>query len=121
MSIGTLGSVVLDCPDPKELATFYAAVVGGDVEADDDDWVELRAADGVKVSFQRAPELRAPQWPDPERPQQFHIDVAVEDLDAAQEAVLALGAKLLEDDHGGERDWRVFSDPAGHPFCLCAC
>ncbi|MCZ4100130.1 VOC family protein [Streptomyces sp. So13.3] len=119
--IGKLGSVVLDCPDPKALAAFYAAVLGGDVEEADDDWVVLRATDGVKLSFQRAPHLVEPQWPDPQRPQQFHIDVAVENMDAAQEAVLALGAKLLEDDHDGKRNWRVFSDPAGHPFCLCVC
>lgn len=117
--IGKLGSVVLDCPDPKALAAFYAAVLGGDVEEADDDWVVLRATDGVKLSFQRAPHLVEPQWPDPQRPQQFHIDVAVENMDAAQEAVLALGAKLLEDDHDGKRNWRVFADPAGHPFCLC--
>lgn len=119
--IGKLGSVVLDCPDPTALAAFYTAVLGGDVEEADEDWVVLRATDGLKLSFQRAPELVAPQWPDPERPQQFHIDVAVEDLDAAQEAVLALGAKLLEGDDGGKRNWRVFADPANHPFCLCAC
>lgn len=118
--IGTLASVVLDCPDPKGLAAFYAAVLGGDVEEVEEDWVVLRATDGVRLSFQLAPELREPQWPDPERPQQFHIDVRVEDLDAAQEAVLALGAKLLEGDLGGERNWRVFTDPAGHPFCLCS-
>ncbi|MDF9813566.1 VOC family protein [Streptomyces sp. SPB162] len=118
--IGKLASVVLDCPDPKALAAFYAAVLGGDLEDVEDDWVTLRAPDGVRLSFQLAPELREPQWPDPERPQQFHIDVTVQDLDAAQEAVLALGAQLLEDDHGGKRSWRVFTDPANHPFCLCA-
>lgn len=37
----------------------------------------------------------------------------------AQERVLALGARALDlDDEGGKRDFRVFADPAGHPFCL---
>lgn len=121
--IGTLGAVVLDCPDPHALAAFYAELLGGTVEAEDDDWVDLLRGEGQKVSFQRAPRLRETRWPDPERPQQLHLDVrvATADIDAAQEKVLALGATLLEDDHGGERNWRVFSDPAGHPFCLCAC
>lgn len=57
----------------------------------------------------------APQWPDPARPQQFHLDVLVGDLDAAEEAVLALGITKLE---GGGKTFRVYADPANKPFCL---
>ncbi|MGH3382796.1 MAG: VOC family protein, partial [Actinoallomurus sp.] len=39
----------------------------------------------------------------------------VPDLDRAQEQVLDLGATLLLAD---SRGWRIFADPAGHPFCL---
>jgi predicted enzyme related to lactoylglutathione lyase len=121
MAVGTLGNVVLDCPDPQGLAEFYAAVIGGEVSADaDGDWVDLKGAPGgVTVSFQRAPQLRAPKWPDLERPQQVHLDIDVADMDAGQEQVLKLGAKLLQDDDNGKRGFRVFEDPAGHPFCLC--
>jgi hypothetical protein len=38
-------------------------------------------------------------------------------LDAAERAVLALGARRLDAGEGG-RSFRVFADPAGHPFCL---
>jgi predicted enzyme related to lactoylglutathione lyase len=120
MAVGKLGNVVLDCPDPRGLAEFYREVVGGEVSADPDGtWVDLKnAAGGVTLSFQLAPGLREPRWPDPERPQQFHFDIYVPDLDAGQEQVLALGAKLL-DDGKGESSFRVYQDPAGHPFCLC--
>ncbi|MEU6852746.1 VOC family protein [Actinacidiphila alni] len=123
--IGTLGAVVLDCPDPRALAAFYAELVGGTVEVDEaeDDWVDLNREDGQRLSFQLAVGHRPPAWPDPERPQQFHLDIAVEraKLDAAEKQVLALGATLLEGDLDGTRNWRVYADPAGHPFCLCAC
>ncbi|TPN06629.1 VOC family protein, partial [Mesorhizobium sp. B2-3-3] len=56
-------------------------------------------------------------WPDPAHPQQFHLDFAVPDLDRAHEQVVALGATVL-DEGDGCRSWRVFADPAGHPFCL---
>lgn len=120
MAVGTLGNVVLDCPDPQGLAEFYRGVLGGEISVDPDgDWVDLTGAPGgVTVSFQLAPQLRAPRWPDPERPQQVHFDIYVTDLDAGQEQVLALGAKLL-DDGKGETSFRVYEDPAGHPFCLC--
>jgi len=121
--IGTLGAVVLDCPDPKALAGFYAELVGGRIEAEDESWVDLEREGGQRLSFQLAPELRVPVWPDPARPQQFHLDIAVPraEMAAAERRVLELGARLLEGDGGGARNWRVYADPVGHPFCLCAC
>jgi catechol-2,3-dioxygenase len=120
--IGTLGAVVLDCRDPRALAAFYAELVGGTVDATEDDWVDLNR-DGQRLSFQLAPDHQPPAWPDAGRPQQFHLDIAVprDEMDAAEKRVLGLGATLLEGDHDGARNWRVYADPAGHPFCLCAC
>jgi Glyoxalase-like domain len=67
------------------------------------------------IAFQRAPDHQPPQWPNPHRPQQLHLDVMVDDVDAAEARVLALGARRLSDqDHSS----RVYADPAGHPFCL---
>ncbi|MER5763004.1 VOC family protein [Streptomyces sp. NPDC002082] len=63
------------------------------------------------------PGLLAGTCPDPARPQQFHMDFGVADLDQAQERVLAMGATVL-DDGSEERSWRIYADPAGHPFCL---
>ena len=117
--IGRLETVVLDCPDPRAAADFYAAVLGLEVVVrDEPDWVEVAppaGAQGPRLSFQLAPGNVAPTWPDPTVPQQVHLDIEVDDISVAQEAVLALGARLISDDHGG---FRVFADPAGHPFCL---
>ena len=48
-------------------------------------------------------------------PQQLHLDIRVEDVEEAEGKVLGLGAKPLPGEGG---DFRVYSDPAGHPFCL---
>ncbi|MEW2632719.1 VOC family protein [Streptomyces sp. NPDC048389] len=123
MSIGKIGAVVLDCPDPVALARFYAELVGGtveQVEEDGDSWVDLEGAEGAALAFQAAPGFVPPSWPSTERSQQFHLDVTVEDLDAAEAQVLALGATVLEAEDR-KRSFRVYADPAGHPFCLCAC
>jgi hypothetical protein len=64
------------------------------------------------IAFQLAPDHQPPDWPRPDRPQQVHFDVMVDDLGSAGAAVLALGARRLPaGDH-------VYADPAGHPFCL---
>ncbi|MET8633720.1 VOC family protein [Streptomyces sp. NPDC004074] len=117
-------SVVLDCPDPRALAEFYAEVLGGTVEGDGD-WVDLLVPAGPRLSFQRAPGYKPPEWPRADADsQQVHLDLdagdTTEAIEAAQERVLALGARPLDvNDLNGKRDFRVYADPAGHPFCLC--
>ncbi|WP_175408131.1 VOC family protein [Streptomyces sp. TRM64462] len=118
MAIATLGPVVIDCPDPLALAAFYAELLGGEVKADDPTWVDVTGFAGTPLAFQAAPGYVPPEWPRADRSQQFHLDLMVEDMDAAEERALALGARKLEADDR-TRSWRVYADPAGHPFCLC--
>ncbi|MGW2418180.1 VOC family protein [Streptomyces sp. NPDC001709] len=119
MALAKLGVVVLDCPDPRALAGFYAGVLGGTVEGDGA-WIDLKVSGGTALAFQQAPGFVPPKWPAPDDSQQFHLDLVVEDLDAAEKGVLELGARPL-DAGDRSRTWRVYADPAGHPFCLCAC
>jgi catechol 2,3-dioxygenase-like lactoylglutathione lyase family enzyme len=110
--IGRLHHVVLDCPDPDRLAAFYSELIGLPVTYRSDDWVVVAASESASgLAFQFAPDNRRPTWPDPAIPQQFHLDIMVEDVAAAGPRVLALGATKLD----GED---VYADPAGHPFCL---
>jgi catechol 2,3-dioxygenase-like lactoylglutathione lyase family enzyme len=113
--IGRLSSVVLDCPDPHALAEFYSELLGFPITRDDDGWIDIGDGKGTRLSFQLAPDHRAPRWPDPAFPQQFHLDIRVDDIDDAEAKVLALGATPLASDEPG---FRVYADPAGHPFCL---
>ena len=119
----SLGSVVLDCPDPAELAEFYRGVLGGEVRSNRPEWVDL-VVDGTTLSFQRVEHYAPPSWPDGP-PQQFHLDLAVEEYDGPHGLVTSLGATPLDpvDPPPAEdgRTWRVYADPAGHPFCLCMC
>lgn len=121
--IRRLQVVALDCPDPVRLAEFYAALLGGRVEQDPDDpeWVELHGFEGTPLAFQRVLDYRPPQWPGQEAPQQMHLDFDVDDLEADEQRVLELGATVLErtDQVRPDANWRVYADPAGHPFCLC--
>lgn len=118
MAIARFPVFVLDCPDPEVLARFYAGLLGWTVEPGDEDrfWM-IRADYGDAIGFQRVDGYRPPVWPGQEQPQQMHLDVDVDDLDAGEEAVLALGATKHE--HQPGTSFRVFLDPAGHPFCLC--
>lgn len=123
MPIATLGSVVLDCPEPRKLADFYRAVLGWEEDPSGDaDWLDIVGPEGRRLSFQRSLGYQPPQWPETAHGQQIHMDFDVPkaEMDQAEQRLLALGATVLQGDGGGARTFRVYADPAGHPFCLCA-
>ncbi|WP_067806919.1 VOC family protein [Actinomadura formosensis] len=111
-------AVTLDCPQPPALAAFYAALTGGAVTYDTPEAAAVTLPNGVDVYFQGVPGHRAPTWPQGERPQQFHLDFGVDDLDKAEARAVELGASRFGFQPGEDR-WRVLADPAGHPFCIC--
>ena len=111
--IGRLHHVVIDCPDPEALAAFYSELLGQPVTYRSEDWVVIARNDTTSgIAFQLALDHQPPQWPNPDA-QQMHLDVMVDDVEAAEPVVLRLGARRL----AGEGS-HVYADPAGHPFCL---
>jgi hypothetical protein len=118
--LATLECVVLDCPDPRQLAAFYHCLLGGSINQPDlrwtvgDRWATLHTPAGQVLAFQAVDPYVLPRWPDPAHPQQFHLDFHVQALEQTHQSVLALGGRLLESAPG----WRVYADPAGHPLCL---
>lgn len=114
-----VSGVVLDAPDARELAAFYGRLLGWPVRTDEGDWVTLVPDDGgVGLSFQTEAAYVRPTWPAGPADQQMmlHLDIAVDDLDAAGAHAVAAGAVLA--DFQPQDDVRVCLDPAGHPFCL---
>jgi len=115
---GRIGRVVIDCFSPRALAGFYAEFLDMPLrELDTPDRVVIGREDGSlpALAFQHA-QFPAPRWPDPDYPQQVHLDIWVTDSQAVQELVSRLGAIRLPDLGGS---CPVYADPAGHPFCLC--
>ena len=114
-----LGNVVLDTDDPPRLAEFYTALLGWQVEETKDDWITIGGDSGAKIDFQLALNHKPPTWPDNTVPQQLHLDLEVDDLDAAAAYAESIGARRAKSgDHSP--DFIVFLDPSGHPFCLCS-
>jgi catechol-2,3-dioxygenase len=109
-----LFAVTIDTSDAPALARFYAELLGMPVTYDGPEG-SLITGDGKNVMFQQISGYNPPQWPDPAHPQQAHLDILVEDLEAGEARALELGAARL---NAGGETFRVFTDPAGHPFCL---
>lgn len=125
---------VLDTTDPRSLAEFYRELLGleyrpgdeppppGEPDPNGEDWLVLHGEGRWPLAFQKVPEITPPTWPDPQVPQQLHLDMTVPDgdtLDASHERALALGATLLFDRRDDpDEPLRVYADPSGHPFCI---
>jgi catechol 2,3-dioxygenase-like lactoylglutathione lyase family enzyme len=123
MPTSRLTAAVLGTPDPRGLARFYQQLLGWPLRDDDEEWATLRPADGsTGLSFQLEEDHVPPVWPPQPGTQQMqqHLDIEVDDLEAACALAEAAGARPL----GGHEDpgevVRVLADPAGHPFCLFA-
>lgn len=113
-----LRTVVFDTDDPRGLAEFYLAVLGGEFLDIEDDWIKIAVDSGTRLGFQLDPEHQPPTWPNNGVPQQVHLDLTVEDLATAGAYVESLGAEPIA---GPDDDpsFTVFADPSGHLFCLC--
>jgi predicted enzyme related to lactoylglutathione lyase len=111
--------VVFDAPDPAGVAEFWQRLMGWSIvdEWTSDDWVTVRDERGVMIGFQQAPGLKRPTWPDPQIPQQAHLDLYVHDVAAVTSRALELGALELDRSNPA---CQILADPAGHPFCVCA-
>ncbi len=111
--------IVFDAADLTAESSFWAGLLGGTVDAEDD-WHTVSVDGKPRLGIQLAPDHVSPEWPDG-TPQQIHLDLYVEDVKAAHDEVVSLGARLLKpaDDVESAEGFQVYADPAGHPFCVC--
>ncbi len=112
--------VVFDAADLDAESRFWAGALDGTVDAEDD-WHTVRVDGEPRVAVQLAPDHVPPDWPDGSPPQQIHLDIWVDDFEAAHDRVTSLGARVLKPAPAGDEpdNYQVYADPAGHPFCLC--
>jgi hypothetical protein len=109
--VAVIKSVSFDAVDAFALATFWAAVLGSDVDEDstrDKAFVEAAGWGGPNIWFTRVPEGRAAK-------NRMHFDLRAPGLVEAEVARLAeLGASVLE----RHEHHTVMADPEGNEFCV---
>ncbi len=114
-----LSATVLNAPNPRALGAFYARLLGWTIVENEEEWVMIRPpGGGPGLSFQIESIYVPPMWPAAPGKQQMqlHLDIAVEDLEAAVGWARDAGATVA--DYQPQEHVRVMLDPAGHPFCL---
>jgi len=123
-------NIVFGCPEgtwsgdhwegaPRVLAEFYASLLG--LRVTREDWLVIAADETTfpRLAFGEGPSelFEPPHWPDPERPQQVHLDFHVPTDGSVGALAERLGATRMPEMGGS---CPVYTDPASHPFCLCS-
>ena len=115
----TFTTTTISSPDPPALARFYGHLLGWELGEEEPGWVTLLNPDGgVKLAFHIEDVYTPPVWPSQPGEQIImeHLDIRVDDLEAACEHAKACGARLA--DYPPQESVRVHLDPDGHIFCL---
>lgn len=112
---GPIAAVVVDCSDPRALASFWGDTIGWVVHELTDDLARLRSAQGVGpyLEFVRTPDSATPKH-------RVHIDLLPYPGDSQADEVVrlhALGATAA-DIGQGDVSWVVLADPEGNEFCV---
>lgn len=115
-AVASLGWITIDCSDAGAQAEFYSTALGWEITFNEGPYSGI--SDGaVTIEFNAVEGYQPPQWPDVGGAKQFHLELMVDDLDQAADALVGAGAAQPEFQPGGAR-FRVLTDPAGHPFCI---
>jgi predicted enzyme related to lactoylglutathione lyase len=105
-----IADIIIDCLDPLRLATFWADLLGRQVEGNKGPYVWLKRPPGaVGVGFQKVAESKTGK-------NRVHLDIAVPDVVAAKTRIEARGgSRVAGYEPGG---YLVMADPEGNEFCL---
>jgi predicted enzyme related to lactoylglutathione lyase len=112
--VATLGAVVINVVDMDRERDFWTSVLGVEVGREIPGfflWLRPQQTGGISVALQKVDEPK-------EGRNRLHLDTAVDDLDAAQGKIEALGGTHVETHEVPGFSWRVMADPEGNEFCI---
>ena len=110
-----LREVNIDCNDPRRVAQFWGAVLGWEVQQNEDVlWMSESGAPfpDLLLVFAPVPERKAAK-------NRIHLDVSPVGCDRDEEVARLEGLGATRVDVGqGDQPWVVLADPEGNEFCV---
>jgi len=109
-------TVMFNSENPEQLIDFWSNLLS--VKAHPHNattehiWLFPTPGENFKLGFQRVQKKSTDS-------SEVHIDVAVDDLNEAEELVKRLGGSHVKTSRtGGGFEWRILKDPEGNQFCI---
>jgi predicted enzyme related to lactoylglutathione lyase len=110
------GEVTIDCRDPERVAAFWSELLDTSARPQSDGWFQLGpiVQGGPVLNIQPVPEEKVGKA-------RVHLDLWVDDLEAAVSLVEQLGGRHTGEVHTvPEGTDVVMADPEGTEFCVFA-
>ena len=108
-----LFNVTFDARNAAALARFWSEVVERPVDIEANEFFARIAGD------EAVPNLLFIQVPEPKAGKnRVHVDLDADDLGAARERLLRLGAEFVHEKDEYGLQWLTFRDPEGNEFCV---
>ena len=109
-----LAEITVDCVQPRVVADFWAALLGGELHAPLPGWLRLGKVGGPSpaINFQPVPEPKVGK-------SRIHLDLLVDDMSPAVARVEELGGRWSGERHDyPEGTVWIMADPEGNEFCM---
>jgi hypothetical protein len=111
----TLANVTFDCAHALRLASFWAEVLGRELDhGGDEGFASIGRSDPQRTQaawfFEKVPETKVAK-------NRVHLDLVDSDPHVV-ERLVSLGATMVEEHELGNHRWTVMRDPEGNEFCV---
>ena len=110
--VGRINQIGIDVNDLERAERFWTSLLGLSVEDRGDPYINFeKQGDCPRLYIQKVPEKKTAKT-------RLHLDIAVEDMDAAVARAEGLGARKIQLFDHGAFGWTVMEDPDGNEFCF---
>jgi predicted enzyme related to lactoylglutathione lyase len=110
-----IATIAIDALNPRQVADFWAAVLGWRIVEESADIVTIAPADAAwpTIDVVPVPEHKAVK-------NRLHLDLRADGCTAAEEVarLVGLGARHVDVGQGPDAAWTVLADPEGNEFCI---
>ena len=105
-----IADIIIDCADPRALASFWAGLLRRPIEGSKGPYVWLKRPEhAIGVGFQKVPLPKTGK-------NRVHLDISAADVAATKLRIEALGGRRVEGFESG--GFLVMADPEGNEFCV---
>jgi predicted enzyme related to lactoylglutathione lyase len=111
-----ISSISIEAVDPRQVAKFWCAVLGWEIQHLDSTGAEIAPSDGSWwpiIDIGRVPERKTVK-------NRLHLDIRADESTQHDELrrLLDLGAQRVDVGQTSDSTWIVLADPEGNEFCL---
>ncbi len=115
----SIRAITIDCDNAETLSTFWAGVLGTEVDPDESGSGQFFQSLGPSAAARSVPVMMFIKVPEGKTAKnRMRLDLGTDDREAETDRLVALGASLVHKKDEWGVQWTTSSDPDGNEFCV---